>query len=313
MYNNEITYEKRSCEAKKVTWVGFFVNTILTIIKIMAGIFGKSNAMLADGIHSLTDFLTDIVVLVGFGFTDKPADERHNFGHGKYETFATVIIGLTLLFAGYNIMKNGLIAVFEVLIKGETISRPRMVAVIAAILSIVFKEALYRYTKRVGEIIKSPAVVANGWHHRTDALSSIGTLIGISFACFIGDKWTIFDPIAAIVVSIFIIKVAFEIMLPAVNELLEVSLNEHEVQYILNILDKTSEIQDFHNLRTRRVGPNVAIESHLLFDETISLYNAHEVSELLEQQLKNYFGKGSIITFHLEPNIKEMDKNTKLI
>jgi cation diffusion facilitator family transporter len=309
MYNYEINDGKRSYEAKKVTWIGFIVNTILTIIKIMAGIFGKSNAMLADGIHSLTDFFTDIVVLVGFRLTDKPADEKHNFGHGKYETFATLIIGLTLLFAGYSIMKNGLISTYEVLIKGETISSPGMIAIIAAILSIVFKEALYRYTKNIGERIKSPAVIANGWHHRSDAFSSIGTLIGISFAYFLGDKWTIFDPIAAIVVSVFIIKVSFEIMLPSVNELLEVSLNKDEIEYIFNLLNKRSEIKDFHRLRTRRVGSNVVIESHLLFDETSSLHNAHEVSESIEKQLKHYFGKGSIITFHLEPNIKRNEQN----
>ena len=309
MYNYEINDGKRSYEAKKVTWIGFIVNTILTIIKIMAGIFGKSNAMLADGIHSLTDFFTDIVVLVGFRLTDKPADEKHNFGHGKYETFATLIIGLTLLFAGYSIMKNGLISTYEVLIKSETISSPGMIAIIAAILSIVFKEALYRYTKNIGERIKSPAVIANGWHHRSDAFSSIGTLIGISFAYFLGDKWTIFDPIAAIVVSVFIIKVSFEIMLPSVNELLEVSLNKDEIEYIFNLLNKRSEIKDFHRLRTRRVGSNVVIESHLLFDETSSLHNAHEVSESIEKQLKHYFGKGSIITFHLEPNIKRNEQN----
>ena len=309
MYNYGINDEKRSYEAKKVTWVGFIVNTILTIIKIMAGIFGKSNAMLADGVHSLTDFFTDIVVLIGFRLTDKPADGKHNFGHGKYETFATLIIGLTLLFAGYSIMKNGVISVYEVLLKGQTISSPGMIAIIAAILSIALKEALYRYTKNIGERIKSPAVIANGWHHRSDAFSSVGTLIGISFAYFLGDKWTIFDPIAAIVVSIFIIKVSFQIILPAVNELLEVSLNKEEIKYILYLLNKRSEIKDYHHLRTRRVGSNVVIESHLLFDETSSLYNAHEASESIEKQLKHYFGKESIITFHLEPNIKRNEQN----
>jgi cation diffusion facilitator family transporter len=309
MYNYEINDKKRSYEAKKVTWIGFIVNTILTIIKIMAGIIGKSNAMLADGIHSMTDFFTDIVVLVGFGFTDKPADEKHNFGHGKYETFATLIIGMTLLFAGYTIMKNGLISIYEVLIKGETIASPRMIAIIAAILSIIFKETLYRYTKNIGERIKSPAVIANGWHHRSDAFSSIGTLIGISVAYFLGDKWTIFDPIAAIVVSVFIIKVSFQIILPSVNELLEVSLNKDEIEYIFNLLNNREEILDFHHLRTRRVGSNVVIESHLLFDEASSLHYAHEVSESIEKQLKDYFGKGSIITFHLEPNIKRDEQN----
>jgi len=294
--------DKRTYEAQKVTWIGFMTNTILTIIKISAGVLGKSHAMLADGIHSLTDFFTDIVVLVGFKLTDKPADEDHNFGHGKYETLVTVIIGLALLFAGYTILKNGFINVYEVLINGTTLSKPSIIAVLAAVLSIVTKEVLYRYTKYIGESINSPAVIANGWHHRSDVFSSMGTLVGISFAYFLGEKWTILDPLAAIVVSIFVLKVAFEIMLPAINELLEVSLNDDEVEYISNLLEYTYEIQDYHKLRTRRLGSSVAIEAHLIFDKAILLDTAHEVSEAIELNLKEYFGKSSIVTFHLEPN-----------
>jgi len=295
--------DKRTYEAQKVTWIGFMTNTILTIIKISAGVLGKSHAMLADGIHSLTDFFTDIVVLVGFKLTDKPADEDHNFGHGKYETLVTVIIGLALLFAGYTILKNGFINVYEVLINGTTLSKPSIIAVLAAVLSIITKEVLYRYTKYIGESINSPAVIANEWHHRSDVFSSIGTLVGISFAYFLGEKWTILDPLAAIVVSIFVLKVAFEIMLPAFNELLEVSLNEDEVQYISNLLEYTHEIQDYHNLRTRRLGSSVAIEAHLIFDKVILLDKAHEVSEAIELNLKEYFGISSIVTFHLEPDL----------
>lgn len=301
MYCYEITEEDRSNEARKVTWVGFVLNFMLASIKILTGIFGTSNAMLADGIHSLTDFFTDIVVLLGFRFTEKPADENHNFGHGKFETFATLIIGLTLLFASYGIMKNGLMTVYQVLIKDIIILQPSKSALIAAVVSILVKEALYRYTKSVGERIKSPAVIANGWHHRSDAFSSIGTLIGISFAYFLGDKWTIFDPLAAIVVSMLIIKVAFGIMMPAANELLEGSLEEEDLNHVLHILNNRHELQAFHQLRTRRIGSCVAIESHLLFDDSISLQSAHAVSESIEEALRHYFGKESIITFHLEP------------
>ncbi len=311
MYNHDITDERRSHEAKKVTWIGFITNLLLTSIKIIAGILGTSNAMLADGIHSLSDFFTDIVVLVGFKFTEKPADEEHSYGHGKYETFATVIIGIALFLAGYKILQKGLVNIYEVLVKNEIMTRPKMIAMIAAIISIISKEILYRYTKKVGKRINSPAVIANGWHHRSDAFSSIGTLLGISCAYFLGDKWIILDPVAAIVVSILILKVAFEIMSPAVNELLEASLNKKEVQYITNLFDESSEIQKYHHLRTRRIGSNIAIEAHLLFEKTISLYAAHEISEQLEQQLKHYFGKRSIITFHLEPNFKDTNKNTE--
>ncbi|MFA7156910.1 MAG: cation diffusion facilitator family transporter [Bacilli bacterium] len=302
----DITSEKvRSEKARKITFVGFFINSILSVLKITAGIIGKSNAMLADGIHSLSDFFTDIVVLVGFKFTEKPADKDHNFGHEKYETFATFIIGIALLLAGFDILQGGAVNVYKIAFKNEILPRPKLIAIIAALISIFSKEFLFRFTKKVGEKINSPAVIANGWHHRSDALSSIGTLIGISVAYFLGDKWIIFDPIAAIVVSVFIFKVAFEIMLPAVNELLESSLDEKDVKYISNLIESNQGIKNYHNLRTRRIGSNIAIEAHLMFDKNISLYQAHAISESIEKTLKEYFGKRSIITFHLEPNYKE--------
>jgi len=302
----DITSEKvRSEKARKITFVGFFINSILSVFKITAGIIGKSNAMLADGIHSLSDFFTDIVVLVGFKFTEKPADKDHNFGHEKYETFATFIIGIALLLAGFDILQGGAVNVYKIAFKNEILPRPKLIAIIAALISIFSKEFLFRFTKKVGEKINSPAVIANGWHHRSDALSSIGTLIGISVAYFLGDKWIIFDPIAAIVVSVFIFKVAFEIMLPAVNELLESSLDEKDVKYISNLIESNQGIKNYHNLRTRRIGSNIAIEAHLMFDKNISLYQAHAISESIEKTLKEYFGKRSIITFHLEPNYKE--------
>jgi len=302
----DITSEKvRSEKARKITFVGFFINSILSVLKITAGIIGKSNAMLADGIHSLSDFFTDIVVLVGFKFTEKPADKDHNFGHEKYETFATFIIGIALLLAGFNILQGGAVNVYKIAFKNEILPRPKLIAIIAALISLFSKEFLFRFTKKVGEKINSPAVIANGWHHRSDALSSIGTLIGISVAYFLGDKWIIFDPIAAIVVSVFIFKVAFEIMLPAVNELLESSLDEKDVKYISNLIESNQGIKNYHNLRTRRIGSNIAIEAHLMFDKNISLYQAHAISESIEKTLKEYFGKRSIITFHLEPNYKE--------
>jgi len=302
----DITSEKvRSEKARKITFVGFFINSILSVLKITAGIIGKSNAMLADGIHSLSDLFTDIVVLVGFKFTEKPADKDHNFGHEKYETFATFIIGIALLLAGFNILQGGAVNVYKIAFKNEILPRPKLIAIIAALISLFSKEFLFRFTKKVGEKINSPAVIANGWHHRSDALSSIGTLIGISVAYFLGDKWIIFDPIAAIVVSVFIFKVAFEIMLPAVNELLESSLDEKDVKYISNLIESNQGIKNYHNLRTRRIGSNIAIEAHLMFDKNISLYQAHAISESIEKTLKEYFGKRSIITFHLEPNYKE--------
>ncbi|OJV65653.1 MAG: cation-efflux pump [Clostridiales bacterium 38-18] len=292
----------RAREAKKVTLVGFVINVILTIFKLFAGVQGKSAAMLADGIHSLSDFFTDIVVLVGFKFTEKPEDEDHNYGHGKYETLATVVIGIALFLVGYKIFSSGLSNIYGVLFKGMSLSKPTAIALIAAISSIISKELLFRYTKVIGEKINSSAVIANGWHHRSDAFSSIGTLIGISGAMLLGHRWTILDPIASVVVSFFIFKVAFEILMPAIKELTEVSLSEAELSYIENTIKSCNQILNYHHLRTRKIGNRVAIEVHLMFDKGMTLFEAHEHASEIESEIKSHFGAQSIITTHLEPN-----------
>lgn len=296
------TEEVRSSEAKKVTLVGFVINAVLTIFKIFAGLEGKSAAMVADGVHSLSDFFTDIVVLVGFKLTDKPADQDHNYGHGKYETLATVVISMALFLVGYKILSSGLLNVYNVLFNEKILEKPGMIALFAALISIVSKEALYRYTKVVGEKIKSSAVIANGWHHRSDAFSSIGTLIGIGGAILLGNKWTILDPLASIIVSIFIFKVAFEIFMPAVSELMEVSLEVEEIEFITTTFDKYPQLMNYHHLRTRRIGANVAIEVHLVFDKDMTIFDAHEYASIIERDIQQHFGASTIITTHLEPS-----------
>lgn len=300
MKHVEMTEEIRSAEAKKVTWVGFVINALLTGLKLFAGIQGKSAAMVADAVHSLSDFFTDIVVLVGFRFTDKPADADHNYGHGKYETLATVVISLALFFVGYKIISAGLMNMYGVIFNGLKLEKPSLIALIAAVVSIVSKELLYRYTAAVGKKINSSAVIANGWHHRSDAFSSIGTMIGIGGAIFLGEQWTILDPIASVVVSIFIFKVAFEILAPAVGELVEASLVKEELDFIIATIAEHPEILNHHHLRTRRIGNRVAVEVHLVFERDASLFDAHESATAVEQKLKAYFGSPSMITTHLE-------------
>lgn len=299
--------EARSKEAKRVTWIGFVVNAVLTLFKFVAGFWGGSAAMIADGVHSLSDFFTDIVVLVGFKFTDKPADDQHNYGHGKFETLATVVIGLALLLVGYKITTSGIMSIYEVLFKGVTIEQPKMIALVAAILSIVSKEWLFRYTRRIGEKIQSSAVIANGWHHRSDALSSIGTMAGIGGAIFLGRDWAFLDPLASLVVSVFIFKVSFKILMPAVNELLESSLHPEEIEYIKKIIEASPHIQNYHHLRTRRIGPKVAVEVHFVFEKTMSILEAHSLATEVEKGVKERFGDSTIITTHLEPNLDPHD------
>lgn len=292
--------KERSKKARKVTIVSFLINAILTSFKLVAGIIGNSGAMLADAVHSLSDFFTDIIVLIGVRFTSKPEDKCHNYGHGKYETIATVIIGLALSFAGYQILKPGVANVLLV-IRGGTLQRPGPIALIAAIVSIISKELLYRYTIAVGKKINSLSIIANAWHHRSDALSSVGTMLGIGGAIFLGERWTILDPIASIIVSLLIFKVSYDILIPALHELVERSLSEEEVQKVEKVLKETGSVLDYHKIRMRRVGNKVVIEGHILVDGNLNIEDAHNISVEVENKIKRYFNENSIITIHIEP------------
>ncbi len=290
----------RSSQARKVTLIGFFVNALLAIFKLVAGVIGKSSAMIADAVHSLSDFLTDIVVLIGFKLTSKPEDECHNYGHDKYETLATVIISIALAIVGYQILKSGIINILTV-IRGGSLASPRLIALIAAIISIISKELLYRYTVIVGEKINSPSVIANAWHHRSDAFSSIGTMVGIGGSIVLGQRWTILDPIASIIVSLFIFKVSFDIFIPSINELLEKSLDNNERIQIIKIFDESHGIKDYHQLRMRKVGTKAVIESHILVNENLNINDAHNISIDIEDKIRNLLGEDSIVTIHIEP------------
>ncbi len=292
----------RITEAKKVTWVGFFFNLVLTAFKLLAGIWGKSTAMVADGVHSLSDFVTDLIVIIFIGVSGKERDADHQYGHGKYETFATLLISLALLVVGAGIFWNGISKVIGV-INGEIIEQPTIIALIAAIVSIVIKEGLFWYTKIAGEKINSQAVIANGWHHRSDAFSSIGTALGISGAIFLGEHWRILDPIAGIIVSLFIVKVSIELGLPSINELLEKSLPPETEKEIIEIVSANKEILAYHNLKTRKIGNIYAVDIHIKLDRNTDFVHSHDVATEIEQKLKAKFGEKTIISIHTEPYI----------
>ena len=292
--------DAREKELYKVTLTGTAVNAVLIVLKFIAGFVGRSSAMVADAVHSLSDFVTDIIVLVFVKIAGKPRDKSHDYGHGKFETFATMIIGFILVLAGIGLMINGIKLVIHS-IKGNLLPEPTMLALSIAVVSIVSKEWLYRYTAKVGRKFNSQAVIANAWHHRSDAISSIGTLIGISGAMFLGAKWRILDPIAAIVVSLFIIKSGYDIMKPAIAELLEASLPEDEEQEILSLVKGVPGIGYVHNLRTRRIGNDIAVDLHAKMDGHLSLATAHELATEAENAIKKRFGENSIINIHMEP------------
>lgn len=202
---------ERTRKIYRVTWIGMVVNIALSLLKLAAGILGRSGAMIADAVHSISDLATDVIVLIFARISSKPEDAGHNYGHGKYETLASILISLALIAVGGGILADSIHNI-RLVLTGEIIGRPGAIALIAAAISIVAKEVLYRYTVRVGRQTDSPSVVANAWHHRSDALSSIDTLTGIGLAYFLGDKWRIADPLAALVVSVFIFKIAFDLL-----------------------------------------------------------------------------------------------------
>lgn len=290
----------RGKEARRITLIGFFVNAILTVLKLIAGYLGRSQAMIADGVHSLSDFLSDVVVMIGFKFTDKPEDEDHPYGHGKFETVATVVIGMMLFFAGFSILKSGFSALLA-FFKGEVPVKPGYVAVAAAGVSIITKEILFRVTLIVGNKIESTAVKANAWHHRSDAFSSLGTFVGIGAAALLGNKWAILDPIASIVVSVFIFKVGIEIFMPSLHELLEKGVSNEEMTFVYEVLESYEEVMAYHEVRARKLANRYVIEFHFMVDPNMNITIAHDIATKIETKIHGHFGKDSIITSHIEP------------
>ena len=288
--------EIRKKKIYRVTFIGFAVNLLLAGIKLAAGILGRSGAMVADAVHSFSD----VVVIAFAKISAKPKDEGHDYGHGKYETLATIIISLALAAVGTGILVNSIGAI-RVVVDGGLLPRPGTVALLAAAVSIVVKEILYRYTVREGRRVSSPSMIANAWHHRSDALSSLGTLAGIGCAYFLGDKWRIADPIAALVVAVFIFKIAFDLIRTGLDELLERSLPEDVEEEILRVVAANPEVREPHNLRTRRIGASIAVEVHVRVDGAMSVCRSHELTEDIERRLRARFGEGTMIAIHVEP------------
>ena len=291
---------QRESQIYKVTIAGSIVSLFLILVKFPAGIFGRSAAMIADAVHSLSDFATDIIVIVFVKTAQKPKDREHAYGHGKFETLATLIIGVILLAVGIGIAWNGTKSILSV-IQGEVLPSPGIISLIAALLTIVSKELLYHYTLRKGKKLNSPALVANAWHHRSDAFSSVGTAVGIGGAIFLGDKWTILDPIAALAVSFFIIKTAFHLAKPCLDELLERSLPEETKREIEQIVSTYQDVSQMHNLCTRKIGNYYAIEFHIRMDGRKTLKETHDLITEIEHTLKAHYGNRTHVTIHVEP------------
>ena len=299
--NETLTPEQCVKEGRHVTWVGFWCNAALGVAKILAGVFAASSALVADGIHSFSDFVSDVIVLAMVGIARKKPDRRHEYGHGKYETLATILLSLVLFVVAVGILYEGIGKVIG-FFHGQEISRPGVWALIICVASIVIKEWLYHYTRRVGKRINSEVVVANAWHHRSDSFSSIATLAGVAGTMFLGRVGGICDPAAAIIVSIFIIIVAVKMAIPALHELLEISLPEEDLQRISEAIVTTPGVKAFHHLRTRRSGADVIVDMHIKVDPEISVEKAHDIASEVENKIRALYPQGTaLVTVHIEP------------
>lgn len=283
-----------------MTMVGGAVNVVLLLFKFVAGIVGHSAAMVADAVHSLSDFVTDVIVLVFVHISGKPKDKSHDYGHGKFETLAMTVIGLALLVVAVGIVYSGMTKIID-WANGTDLEAPGMLALWAALLSIVLKEGVYRYSMVKARELNSQAVEANAWHHRSDALSSLGTAIGIGGAIFLGKRWTVLDPIASVVVGMFIVKVAIDLLRRGIGDLMEQSLPDAVEEEMLQMVGAIPGVVEPHNLRTRRIGNHYAIELHIRMDGDISLRESHDKASEVEDMLRNHYGEDTHVAVHVEP------------
>jgi cation diffusion facilitator family transporter len=291
----------RTQQAISVTLKGLIINTLLVVVKILFGMLGRSSAMIADGIHSLSDSVSDIFLLIGFRFVDRPADKSHNYGHGKIETLLSALISLVILFAGVYILFCGAKNIFSHYFGVSTLVRPTFIAVVAALISIVAKEFLYHITKTIGIKTNNDALIANAWHHRSDSLTSVGALLGIGGAAFLGDKWVVLDPLTAVLVAIFILSIGTRLLIKSLSELLETSLGEKKLQQIFGLISSVEGVLNPHKLRTRKVGSYIVIDVHIEVNRTLNIMQAHAIATKVENTIKESFGSETIVSVHIEP------------
>ena len=293
--------DNRTKDIQKITLWGAFCNIALTIVKFVAGILGGSTAMLADAVHSASDLVTDIIVIVFTRISGKGKDKGHDYGHGKFETLATVVVSLMLLVLGAEMIKSSYQQIRSA-VEGNPQPAPEMIALWAAVISIISKEFLYQWTVKVGKRLSSPVVIANAWHHRTDALSSVGSLVGIAGAIALGGEWTILDPLVGAVISIVIIVMAVKMSIPALAELTEASLPEKTEQKMLEIIRSVEGVRGVHELKTRLCGHYCIADFHIVVDPETTILESHETTVIIERKLREEFGEETQINIHVEPS-----------
>ncbi|MCL2142142.1 MAG: cation diffusion facilitator family transporter [Methanimicrococcus sp.] len=294
------TLPSLSKEGMRVTIIGMVTNIILTIIKIIVGFFGHSAALIADGIHSLSDLLSDFVVIFSIRLSALPQDESHNYGHGKIETLASAVVGIMLVVAGAYICYGGGIEIYH-FIQNVPIEKPMTITFLAALFSIIVKELLYQYTHRIAKKLDSDMIEANAWHHRTDAFSSIGVAVGIGAAILLGDKWAVLDPIMAVILSLYIVYIGLKILYKSINDLMEASLSPEINAEIESIIISCDNVLNCHSLKTRKIGSHKAIEAHIMVDGDMKIKDAAGIQKNVENCLKSKYGRSTHVIIKVEP------------
>jgi cation diffusion facilitator family transporter len=288
--------QQDAAQIRRVTWVGLIGNIFISALKLTVGIAGYSQAVVADGIHSLSDMTTDIAVLVGVKFWSPPADEGHPYGHRRIETIITLGIGLVLAVVAIGIAYKGISTVRE-----KHIEQPRLISLIGALVSIFAKEILYRWTASVGRRTKSSALLANAWHHRSDALSSIPALVAVGLAV-LNPALSFVDHVGAVIVALFILHASWKIVKPALDELSDRGAPPDIRDRIREVASGEDGVHDVHALRTRRMGPGLFVDLHIAVDPGISVLDGHDISEAVAGRIKEQVAEVVDVVVHLEPS-----------
>lgn len=281
---------------KRVTWLGIVANLILACIKFVVGFIGSSQAVIADAVHSLSDMSTDLAVIFGVKFWSAPPDEEHPYGHKRIEAIITAAIGITLAGVAVVLVYKSLTTIRESYIK-----QTALIALLGPIVSIVLKEILYRWTIRVGKQVKSTAVIANAWHHRSDALSSIPALLAVS-ASAINPNWAFVDHIGALIIAVFILKVSWDIISPSLSELTDRGVSQRDRELIRHIALSVEGVQNVHAIRSRKFGSNLYVDLHILVEPEMSVRDGHEISKNVNYKLIKEGPEILDVVVHLEPD-----------